>query len=241
MRPELMDDPSAPRGELARSLGFIRGVNRVLGGRRALLWHLNRWSQRWPHRGPVTLLDVGTGSADLPLAARRWAAARGLDLRITAVDLHPTTLDLARAHTAGADGITLVQADALRLDDLYAPGSFDYVHAGMFLHHLGADDVVRCLGVMDRLARVGLIWNDLLRSRMSLALLAPLLIGQPRMVRHDAAASVRAGFTRREALAAAAAAGIGYATFRTFAVGRFTVAGERPGAAWEPRGDTLPP
>lgn len=232
VRPELMDHPGASRGDLSRSLGFIRGVNRTLGGRRALLWHLKRWSGRWPRGRPVSLLDVGTGSADLPLAARRWGAARGLDLRITAVDLHPTTLELARAHVGDEEGITLVRADALRLGELYGAGTFDYVHAGMFLHHLAGGDVARCLGVMDRLARVGVIWNDLVRSRGSLALLAPLLIGQGRMVRHDAWASVRAGFTREEALAAAAAAGIGYAGFRTFTVGRFTVAGEKPGAGW---------
>src|SRR5688572_22815097 len=157
----MMDDPAAGRGELERSLRFIRGVNRLLGGRRALLWHLDRWSVRWPRGRPVTLLDVGTGSADLPVAARRWATARGFDLRVTGVDLHPTTLDLARRHIAGDEGITLVQGDALRLDELYAPGSFDCVHAGMFLHHLSPAGVVACLGVMDRLARSGLIWNDL--------------------------------------------------------------------------------
>lgn len=232
VQPELMDDPSAERGELARSLRFIRGVNLALGGRRALLWHLNRWSKRWPRGRPITLLDVGTGSADLPLAARRWATAWGWDLRITAVDLHPTTLDLAREHIGDEEEITLVQADALRLDESYAPGAFDYTHAGMFLHHLGQDDVVRCLRMMHRLARAGVIWNDLLRSRLSLVLLAPLLIGQPRMVRHDAAASVRAGFTRAEALAAARAAGIADGRLRSFAVGRFTVVSEKPGA-WD--------
>lgn len=175
---------------------------------------------------------MGTGSADIPVAARRWAAQRGVDLRITAVDLHPTTLDLARLHAGGDEGITLVQADALRLDDLYAPGAFDYVHAGMFLHHLPQEQVCACLRSMNRLARVGIIWNDLLRSRLSLVLLAPLLIGQPRMVRHDAPASVRAGFTRREVLEAASHAGITYARYRTFLPGRFTLAGEKPGVSW---------
>src|SRR5262249_27357596 len=155
--------------------------------------------------------------ADIAVAARRWARRRGFDLRITGVDLHPTTLDLARRHVeASGEGaaITLVEADALRLMDRFEPWSFDYVHAGMFLHHLGQVEVLTVLKIMDRLARRGIVWNDLLRSRASLVFLAPLLVAQPAMVRHDGLASIRAGFTPGEAIDAARRVGIGYAPFR---------------------------
>src|SRR5690606_31957787 len=89
VQPEFMDDPAATREELRTALAYIRWVNRVLGESRALIGHLARWSRRWPKDRPVTLLDVGTGSADIPLEAVRWARQRGFDLRVTAVDLHP--------------------------------------------------------------------------------------------------------------------------------------------------------
>jgi 2-polyprenyl-3-methyl-5-hydroxy-6-metoxy-1,4-benzoquinol methylase len=227
---ELMDDPAAHRDELARSLAYIRGVNRLLGGTRGLLRHLHRWSQRWPKNRPITLLDIGTGSADIPLAARTWADQRGFDLHITAVDLHPTTLDLAREHVAGREGITLVQEDARRLTDRFDPGSFDYAHAGLFLHHLPFIEVLTVLRIMDRLARAGIVWNDLVRSRLSLRVAELLLIGQPNMVRHDARASIRAGFTRAEVLDFAARTGIDYGRYRRLLFHRFTFAGEKHGA-----------
>lgn len=230
VQPELMDDPAAPRGELDASLAYIRWVNRALGGRRALIGHLARWSRRWPTDRPITLLDIGTGSADIPLAAVRWARACGFDLRVTAVDLHPTTLELARQHVAAEPGITLVQADALRLTDLYAPASFDYVHAGMFLHHLSQLDVWTVLRIMDRLAVAGIVWNDLLRSRVSLVFLNALLVGQSRMVSHDARTSIRAGFTRAEVVDAAERLDLAYTRYYGHLFHRFTLAGEKPGA-----------
>lgn len=225
-----MDDPGVARDDLARSLAYIRGVNRWLGGTRGLLSRLKAWSRRWPKGKPVTLLDVGTGSADIPIAARAWAERAGFDLRVTGVDLHATTLELARAQVGGREGITLVHGDALRLMDQFQPGSFDYAHAGMFLHHLSFIEVLTVLRIMDRLARAGVVWNDLVRSRLALSLVHAVLIRQPHIVRHDAVASVRAGFTRAEVLDFARRAGLDYTRYRTVMAYRFVLSGEKPGA-----------
>ena len=233
--PEMMDDPDAGEDDLRRSLAFIRGINRRLGGVEGLLRRLRRWSSRWPTGGPVRLLDIGTGSADIPAAAAEWAAAAGHDLRITAVDLHPTTLAAAANHIASrpeaARRIDLQQHDALRLMDSFEPGSFHYVHAGMFLHHLPEIEVLTVLRIMDRLASAGIVWNDLLRSRIVLAVTTLMTARQPEMVRHDACASVRAGFRAREAADIARRVGLDYCSTRANLFhGRFVVAGEKPGA-----------
>lgn len=236
--PEMMDAPDAPRERLASALGFIRGVNRRLGGVRALVSHLSRWSANWPTDRPVTLLDIGTGSADLPVAARRWAMGRGFDLRVTGVDNHPTTLDLAREHVAAqgddvARGVELVEADALSLTDRHSDRSFDYVHAGLFLHHMDSEiKVLTMLRIMDRLAARGIVWNDLMRSRIGLAAIRLMTIGQDEMVRHDAYVSVKAGFTKREALDLAHRVDLHYCRYSwNLFTHRFTLAGEKP-QAW---------
>jgi len=230
--PEMMDAPDAPRERLASALRFIRGVNRRLGGVGALLAHLRRWSVNWPTDRPVTLLDIGTGSADLPVAARRWAKARGFDLRITGVDNHPTTLDLAREHIGETEGVELVEADALSLTDMYANRSFDYVHAGLFLHHMDSEiKVLTMLRIMDRLAARGIVWNDLVRSRAGLVAIRLMTIGRDEMVRHDAYVSVKAGFTKREALDLARRVDLDYCAYSwNLLTHRFTLAGEKPGA-----------
>ncbi|MEL7473055.1 MAG: methyltransferase domain-containing protein [Planctomycetota bacterium] len=234
MIPELMDDPDVGRGDLDASLRFIRGVNRWLGGQRALIGCLRAWSRRWPSGSTVSLLDVATGSADLPIAAAEWARASGVQLAITGVDNHATTLELAQEQVDRANdtSIELERLNAGEITDRFGPNSFDYVHAGMFLHHLTELEAMTVLRKMDRVARRGVIWNDLSRSRLALLGAHVITAGQREIIRHDATVSVRKGFTRREALNMARRVGIDYARYRAMPLSqRFVVAGEKP-EAW---------
>jgi SAM-dependent methyltransferase len=90
-----MDDPAADPADLRRSLAYIRRINTFLGYTRATVGHLRRFSRGWRPGETIRILDVATGSADIPRAILRWADQRGFDVRIVAVDLHATTLKLA--------------------------------------------------------------------------------------------------------------------------------------------------
>lgn len=239
LTPEQMDAPEVDAAQLAGALGFLRGLNRLTGGVSAVLRRLQKWSASWPQDRPVTFLDVATGSADIPLAVRRWGLARGLDVRITAIDFHQTTLDLARDLVAGAserdprvgEGITLVQADALKLMERFAPASFDYVHSSLFLHHLPDIEAMTVLRIMERLSRRGLIWSDLHRSALHREAVSLLVCWAPAIVRHDGRVSVEAGFTRREVVELARKLDLRWARYaRPPLWYRFVLAGERPGA-----------
>ncbi len=233
LTPELMDAPDADPGELRRSLAFIRWVNRWMGGQSGLVRRLENWTRQWPVGRPITLLDVATGSADIPLAAAQWARYRGIDVRITGIDIHETTLALAREHLDAApshlaEAITLERCDALEMTDRFGVASFDIVHAGLFLHHLSDINAMNVLRQMDRLSRIGLVWNDLVRSRAGFAAIQAMTLGMPRMVRHDARVSVQAGFTRAEAMEIAKRVGLDQPQYRWNVLHhRFTVSSRK--------------
>src|SRR5277367_4473720 len=97
---EWMDEPEADPVQLRRSLNFIQRVNSLIGYTRVSLRHLERLSHDWKPGEKITLVDCGTGSADIPRAILRWARRRGFDIRIIGIDLHEQTARIA-AEAAG--------------------------------------------------------------------------------------------------------------------------------------------
>ena len=225
--PQLMDDPNADRADLEASLRFIRMVNRRLGGVRAVLSHLERWSATWPVDRTIRILDIGTGSGDIPLAISDWAAASQHTVHITAIDLHETTLAVAREQVGERSDIELVQADARSLMDEFEPRAFDYAHAGLFLHRLSDIELMTVLRMMDRLTTRAVIWNDLVRGPIAKLVLRLLTLRAPATVKHDAVVSVAAGFTRREVLELAKRVGLEEPTYHRHVFGRFTLVSEK--------------
>lgn len=206
---ELLDGPLDDRAALEGNLRDLARINRRFGGtavsKRALDHLLD-------HRhGTQSLLDVGTGAADIPVALVRAAASTGRELRVTAVDSRREVLDAARAvnrRLASTPGIELVLGDGRSLP--WPDRSFDVVHASLVLHHLEPRDAVAFLAEASRLARRGVVVNDLVRARrhwLGAAVLLTLAT-RNRYTRHDGPLSVRRAYTRVELRALLAAAGL---------------------------------
>lgn len=219
-----MDAPDADPVLLARSLTFIRRVNALLGYTRTTIGHLEQFSRRWRRGETIRIIDLATGSADIPRAILRWADREGWDVRIVGVDLHAATARAARAGNADPR-LQIVRADVLDLP--FVDGSFDYALTAMFLHHLDDDVAVRVLAAMGRVARRGVIAADLLRHRRAYAWISLFTLFANPMVRHDARVSVAQAYTRPEVLRMREAAGLGFANYHRHFGHRWVLAGER--------------
>jgi SAM-dependent methyltransferase len=200
-----LDDAEALRGNLRD----LRRVNRFLGGswisRMAVETLLDGGS------GPHSILDVGTGAADIPATMLRLAPLRGLDLRIVALDSRPEILAAARALDPSLDDrrdLQFATADGRALP--YPDRSFDIVHSSMVVHHLEPREAVAFLREAKRVARTGIVVNDLVRGRPQLAgaWLLSRLFTRNRLTRNDGPLSVRRAYTRVEVKALLASAGL---------------------------------
>lgn len=200
---ELLDAPEHDARLLAQSLAHVAGVNRWLGGRRALRHALEPWL-----RDGVRILDVGTGSADLPRSLVRHARRRSLDIHVTATDLHPQMRALAERECAGWPEIEITEADALALP--FAADAFDVVLLSMMLHHLDDPAAVAALREAARVAPVVVV-NELHRTRANYAgaaLLAHTVWAGNPITRHDGPLSVLRAYVPAELEALARAAGL---------------------------------
>lgn len=202
---EHIDQPQDERA-LAASLEHVAGVNRWLGGTRALLGALQ---PLLPAHGSVAILDVGTGSADIPLAIGALISRRGLRLNLIAVDRHPQTVRIAAGRTRDRANVHVCRANVLRLP--FADNAFDFAVLALTLHHLADDEHVPALRELARVTRRAVLVSELERSwphYLGARLLATTIWRGNALTRHDAPLSVLRGFTTAELLAIARAAGI---------------------------------
>jgi 2-polyprenyl-3-methyl-5-hydroxy-6-metoxy-1,4-benzoquinol methylase len=190
---ELLDDPAADPAIVRSSLSHIARSNRWLGGRSAMLFGLGQALSGVATGSPITLLDVGTGAGDLPLAAQRWGSRRGIRIQPLGLDL-----SLAAARLARENGIPAVAGCGGSLP--LRNQSVDVVLVSQVIHHLRRDAAVTLLRECDRIARIAVVVTDLNRARMAMAgfwLVSRLLQFDP-ATRADGLTSVRRGYSPAE-------------------------------------------
>ena len=219
--PELMDDPAIDPVAHRRALAGLARLNRFSGSV-GVLWpaiaKLARQLQR-----TIRVLDVATGSGDVPRKLLARATRAGVNLEVAGCDLSPTAIAEAARH---ANSVRFFVHDALR--DPLPPG-FDVVTCSLFLHHLSDDEAVALLANMELAAGRLILVNDLARSRFNYCAVwaACRLVTRSRVVWFDGPASVRSAFTSTEALTLAKRAGLEGATVRGKFPSRFLLSWSR--------------
>jgi SAM-dependent methyltransferase len=145
---ELMDAPGADPAMLHRTYEQFGMVNTAVSGWRANYRRFIR--PQLSTTRSTTLLDIGSGGGDLPLALAAWAASDGLRLQITAIDPDARAHEFASARPP-VRGVTFRRAFSA---ELVAEGAnFDIVMSNHMLHHLGAAELGGLLCDSERLVR----------------------------------------------------------------------------------------
>lgn len=202
--PELMDDPALDPEEHRLALVGLRRLNRYSGSTAVLRRPLEGLARELGR--PIRVLDVATGSGDVPLELSRELK----DAEFAGCDISPIAIEAARQ---SAPELQFFVHDVLREP---LPAGFDAVTCSLFLHHLDGDSAILLLKRMAAAAGSLVLVNDLSRSRFNwLAVwIACRVLSRSRVVRFDGPASVRSAFTPKEALGLAERAGLTRATVR---------------------------
>jgi ubiquinone/menaquinone biosynthesis C-methylase UbiE len=154
LEPEVMDSPAEAADY--DSMDHSEVNRRFVDGLLAFMAH--RFDSA--DSGQIAILDLGTGTAQIPIELCRRADR----VQIVAVDAASHMLDLARRNVAAAgfvNRIQLEQADAKRLR--FPNAGFDGVMSNSIAHHL--PEPIACLKEAVRVTRPGgfLFFRDLLR------------------------------------------------------------------------------
>ncbi|MGE0541586.1 MAG: methyltransferase domain-containing protein [Dehalococcoidia bacterium] len=200
---ELLDQDGLPSPALAQNLQHIRLMNRWLG------WSAGVWAELAPVLTSVSdravLLDIATGSGDVPRSLSRRAARRGIRLTLIGSDLSDGVLRDAKRQSGPS--IELVRHDAAALP--FADRSVDLVTLCLAAHHLDPLQLTAALGEAWRVARRAVIVSDLERGRLAYAgaRLMALVLRNP-LTSHDGPISVLRAYTAVEIAGLARRAGL---------------------------------
>jgi 2-polyprenyl-3-methyl-5-hydroxy-6-metoxy-1,4-benzoquinol methylase len=225
-QPELMDTLRLSPKDMNETLDFLTFTNVQFGGADVVISHFNEWSRAWSSKTTYTVLDVGTGAADIPIALHKWAANKRISLKITGIDIVPEIVDIARKNTADIPQISIQQMNVETL--AWAGQQYDYVIGSLFLHHVAPREQVKLLSIFDQLARRGMLISDLSRSLPSyLAVSAASALFGNRITRHDGPLSVRRSFTVNELIRLAHDANLPYLKAKMERWFRISLSGEK--------------
>jgi SAM-dependent methyltransferase len=210
---EMMDRPQPVSAELERDLERIRQLNRWFGSYRLVLGFMRRWLRPGAR---VRIVDLATGSGDIPRLIADYARKIGTQIEIDALDRQPATLEVAAKLSTNYPEIYYREADILGWDSV---GTYDVVLCTLALHHFSDEDAVRVLQRCLELSRKFVLVSDLRRGfllRTGVYLLTALIFREP-MTRYDARLSAARAFSFTEMRDLAVRAGwkhLGHKRFR---------------------------
>jgi 2-polyprenyl-3-methyl-5-hydroxy-6-metoxy-1,4-benzoquinol methylase len=213
-KPELMDRPQPVTEELAVDLRNLRQLNRHFGSYALIEYFLRRWIQPGTH---LRVLDLATGSGDIPRLVIEFARKAGATVTVDAIDQQNSTLEIARSLSADYPEIDFIQGDVLAFGENGA--QYDIVLCSLALHHFEEDAAVRLLARCRELSSKFVLVSDLRRGLFAMigVYLLTALVFRESMTRTDARLSAERAFSFREFRSLAERAGwrnFGHRKFR---------------------------
>jgi ubiquinone/menaquinone biosynthesis C-methylase UbiE len=191
---EMMDRPQPVSIELERDLERLRQLNRWFGSHRLVSTFMRPWILPGAQ---MRVVDLATGSGDIPRLVVDHARKIGAQIEIDAVDRQPATLEIARRLSADYPEISYREANILEWN---SAESYDITLCTLALHHFSNEDAVRLLRRCCQVSKRFVLVSDLRRSFSLVTgvyVLTTLIFREP-MTRYDARLSAIRAFSFSE-------------------------------------------
>ncbi|MFD0797601.1 methyltransferase domain-containing protein [Maribacter chungangensis] len=194
---ELMDDFTGPVGELATVLQDITRVNRILGGNKITVDAVFKLIGEF-QKESYTILDMGCADGNMLRNIALEARKRTIDVKLIGVELSSDAVMLARKASEDFPEISYHIKDILTAD--FSDFNCDIVTTTLTMHHFNNEGILQFLHQFERLSTIGIVINDLERSKLAYWLFKAFsrLFIRTKTARIDGLISITRSFSRSE-------------------------------------------
>lgn len=194
---EIMDNFKGSSAELETVLNDITRVNRILGGNKITVDAVFTLIDEYPKKS-YTILDMGCADGNMLRNIALEARKRHVKVKLVGVDLSSDSLVLARKASLDFPEISYHVKDILTTN--FSDFECDIVTTTLTLHHFPDDGILTFLTQFERLASIGIVINDLQRSKLAYTLFKAfsLVFIRTKTGKIDGLISITKGFFKTE-------------------------------------------
>ncbi len=195
---EIMDDFYLEGDELIEALDKISRINQLLGGNSLTLNGIKQILSQTDLSKTLCIVDIGCGNGDMLRMLADYGLKNHLDFKLIGVDANAFTINYARRLSAKFPNITYVCLDVFNTE--FQNLKYDIALCTLTLHHFSNEKVMDLITIFNSNARLGVVINDLQRSKLAYRLfeIIGIVFGLNRMSREDGLVSILRGFRKEE-------------------------------------------
>lgn len=195
---EIMDDFELQGNELEKTLEDLDNINKWLGGNKITLQGIKKLLKDHPKEDPVHIADVGCGNGSILREIAEWGRTNKYTFRLTGIDANPYAIEIAEKLSKQYPELNFTAENIFSED--FKKKKFDIVLCTLTLHHFKDPQVIETMKNFYRQATIGVVINDLHRSKQAYYLFKAFcfVFIRNKIAKDDGLTSVLRGFKRKE-------------------------------------------
>ncbi len=195
---EIMDDFDLQGEELERTLRDLDKINKWLGGNKITMQGIKKLLKKQPEGKTVHIADIGCGNGSILREIAEWGRDKPFPLKLTGIDANTHTVGIAESLSEYYPEINFKGFNIF--DEDFQNQHFDIILCTLTLHHFKDNEIEMITGNFFRQAKIGVVINDLHRSKHAYYLFRAFckVFIRNKIARDDGLTSILRGFKKKD-------------------------------------------
>lgn len=195
---EIMDDFDMQGDVLQEALDKIAKINQLLGGNKLTLNGVKKMLKSRDISTSISIIDIGCGNGDMLRKLADFGSENNLHFDLIGVDANKFTIEYAKKISVLYPNVRFINLNIF--DQKFLTLKYDIVLCTLTLHHFKEQQILDLLKIFYEKCTIGIIINDLQRSKISYRLFQILcvLFDLNKMSKQDGLVSILRGFKKHD-------------------------------------------